>query len=158
MKMPLRIRCRGIVKTSGNGEALVSSDPISFYLVAPETGIVVEKGHCLEGVSIAGKVLIFPNGKGSSVVEIGGMHHLSKNGNLPQALIVERIDTVLVTAAVLLRVPLVDRVKKKDRERLQSGDHLIVNSHEDVILWTPDARGENRNTDVRRVIPIREGG
>jgi predicted aconitase with swiveling domain len=145
------------VKTIGSGEALVSRDPISFYLVAPETGIVVEKGHCLEGMSIAGKVLIFPNGKGSSVVEIGGMHQLSKNGNLPQALIVEKIDTVLVTAAVLLRVPLVDRIKKTDRARLQSGDHLTVNSHEDVILWTPGAFGENRNTDLRRMIPIREG-
>jgi predicted aconitase with swiveling domain len=157
MKKPMRIGCRGIVKTSGSGEALISSEPISFYLVAPETGIIVEKGHCLEGVSIAGKVLVFPNGKGSSVVEIGGMHQLSKNGNLPQALIVEKIDTVLVTAAVLLRVPLVDRVKKKDRERLQSGDHLIVDSQENVILWTPDARGENRNADLRRVIPIHEG-
>jgi len=143
------------VKTSGSGEILVSTDPISFYLVVPETGMVVEKGHCLEGVSIAGKVLIFPNGKGSSVVEIGGMHQLSKNGNLPQALIVEKIDTVLVTAAVLLRVPLVDRVQRKDRVRLGSGGHLVVNSLENLLLWTPRAHDE-RDADTRRMIPIRE--
>jgi predicted aconitase with swiveling domain len=156
MKEERRIPCRGIVKTSGSGDALISSDPISFYLVAPETGVIVEKGHCLEGVSIAGKVLIFPNGKGSSVVEIGGMHHLSKNGNLPQALIVEKLDTVLVTAAVLLRVPLVHKIAKRHRQRIESGDHLVVDSLENLILWTPKAGGEPKNSKKPRTIPIRE--
>jgi predicted aconitase with swiveling domain len=131
---PVRIPCRGIVRRKGLGEALVSADPISFYLVNAATGVIVEKGHCLEGQSIKGKVLIFPNGKGSSVVEIGGMHQLSKNGNLPQALIVGKIDTVLVTAAVLLQVPLVDRVGKKDNARLKSGERLAVIGDENVIL------------------------
>ena len=134
MKRKMRISCRGIVKEHGEGEALISSEPISFYLVNPENGVVVEKGHCLEGKTIKDKVLIFPNGKGSSVVEIGGMHHLSKSGNLPQALIVKNIDPVLVTAAVLLRVPLVDRVSKRDYERLRSGDRLTVWADENVIL------------------------
>ena len=47
-----RIISRGIVK----GEALVTSQPISFYGgVNPDTGIIVEKGHELEGKNIKGK-------------------------------------------------------------------------------------------------------
>ncbi len=41
---------------------------ISFFGgVDPETGVVVERGHELEGQCIAGKVLVFPTGKGSTV-------------------------------------------------------------------------------------------
>ena len=93
----------------------------------------MEKGHCLEGQSIAGKVLVFPNGRGSSVVEIGGLRHLSQNGKLPQGLIVEKIDTVLVTAAVLLRVPLADRVAKKDAARLKPGARVTLRADENAI-------------------------
>ena len=50
------------------GVALVSSEPISFFgLVDAETGTVIEKGHPLEGQSVAGRVLVFPTGKGSTV-------------------------------------------------------------------------------------------
>src|SRR5574341_1096984 len=44
----------------GEGEALVTSQPISFLgSIDPKTGVVVERGHELEGKSIKGKVLIF---------------------------------------------------------------------------------------------------
>ena len=59
---------RSISRGIGTGELLVSSEPISFLSgVDPETGIVVERGHPLEGRSIAGRVLAFPYGKGSTV-------------------------------------------------------------------------------------------
>jgi predicted aconitase with swiveling domain len=35
--------------------------------VDSETALVVEKGHELEGMSISGKVLVFPTGKGSTL-------------------------------------------------------------------------------------------
>ncbi|MFW6136146.1 MAG: aconitase X swivel domain-containing protein, partial [Chloroflexota bacterium] len=50
------------------GRALVSSEPIGFLGgVDPDTGLVIEPGHPLEGQSIAGCVLVFPTGKGSTV-------------------------------------------------------------------------------------------
>ncbi len=45
------------------GEVLISEDPINFYIVKPETGILFEKDHDLEGKSIAGKILVFPSDK-----------------------------------------------------------------------------------------------
>ncbi|HDN80985.1 MAG TPA: DUF126 domain-containing protein, partial [Chloroflexi bacterium] len=50
------------------GEALVSPEPIGFLGgVDPETGVVVERGHPLEGQRVSGRVLVFPTGKGSTV-------------------------------------------------------------------------------------------
>ena len=50
------------------GEALVSNEDISFFGgVDPDTGIVVEKDHPLKGISVTGKILVFPQGKGSTV-------------------------------------------------------------------------------------------
>ena len=66
-----------------DGEALVTSMGISFYGgVDPETGKVVEKGHALEGQSIAGKVLVFPTGKGSTVGSYT-LYRLEEGGERP---------------------------------------------------------------------------
>ena len=62
-------KCHPICKGKAEGKALVSRDDICFYLADPETGNVIEKGHSLKGRSVAGAVLIFPTGKGSSVFD-----------------------------------------------------------------------------------------
>ena len=63
-----QLKGRLISKGKGEGEALVTSQPISFYGgVDPNTGIVIEKGHELQGQSVKGKILVFPQGKGSTV-------------------------------------------------------------------------------------------
>ena len=61
--------CHKISEGCAEAEAIVSKDHIMFYLMNPETGEVIEKAHDLEGRSVAKKVLIFPGGKGSSVVQ-----------------------------------------------------------------------------------------
>jgi len=64
-----------------SGEALVSQMGISFYGgVDPETGIIIEARHDLQGQSIAGKVLVFPSGKGSTVGSYI-LYRLKKNGH-----------------------------------------------------------------------------
>ena len=64
----MKLQGRKIYPGNARGEALVSTQAISFFGgVDPESGMVVERGHELEGQSIAGKVLVFPTGKGSTV-------------------------------------------------------------------------------------------
>ena len=59
---------RVIKSGRGEGPALVSTVPIGFLGgVDPDTGIILEPGHPLQGKSVAGKVLVFPTGKGSTV-------------------------------------------------------------------------------------------
>ena len=61
----MKLNARKISKGKTKGKLLVSKDSISFFGgVDPDTGIVVEKGHDLEGKTITDKILVFPNGKG----------------------------------------------------------------------------------------------
>jgi Uncharacterized conserved protein len=78
-------------------------------------------------------VLVFPTGKGSSVVQIDGLYQLEMNGNLPKAMIIKEPETVLICAAVLSNVPLVDRVEKDLLEVISTGDHVEVDSDRGTI-------------------------
>ena len=59
---------RVIREGNAEGSALVSSEPVSFYGgVDLDTGVVVERDHPLHGEALAGRVLVIPRGKGSTV-------------------------------------------------------------------------------------------
>jgi predicted aconitase with swiveling domain len=106
----LHIVARSISRGVGTGELLVSPAPISFLSgVDPETGIIVEKGHPLYGKCIAGKVLAFPFGKGSTVGSYV-LYALSRNGHAPAAIINEEAEPIIVTGAIIAKIPMVDRI------------------------------------------------
>ncbi|MCK5022795.1 MAG: DUF126 domain-containing protein, partial [Candidatus Aenigmarchaeota archaeon] len=91
---------RSISPGKAEGEAIVSSEPIGFYGgIDIETGNVIEKGHELEGQSVKDKILVFPNGKGSTVGSyvIYGMH---KNGVGPKAIINKETETIVATGVI----------------------------------------------------------
>ena len=71
--MSKKYSCHKISEGKAQAEAVVSKDRVMFYLMRPEDGVVIEASHNLEGKSIAKKVMVFPGGKGSSVVQADGM-------------------------------------------------------------------------------------
>lgn len=120
------IRGRGISGGCGTGQALVSNAAISFLSgVNPETGTIVEKGHPLEGQSIAGRVLVFPYGKGSTVGSYV-IYALSRNGRAPAAMVNEEAEPIIAVGAIIGRIPLVDRLEG-GLSRLHDGDLIRVN-------------------------------
>lgn len=130
-----RINCHKIAEGKAEGEVLISQDDICFYLVNPENGVVIEKGHSLEGQSVAGKVLIFPSGKGSSVVQADGLYQLAMQGTGPSAMIIEYPETVLVASAIIMEVPLVDKVERVFYEQVRDGDRIELNANEGYIRF-----------------------
>ena len=120
--------CHKISEGQGSGELLVTRDDMCFYLVDPPTGKVIEDGHELQGVSIAGKVLVFPNGKGSSVVQADGLFQLQKAGQAPRALVIQNPDTTLVASAIILEIPMVDRVDATFYKTARSGMRAVVDA------------------------------
>ena len=101
---------RKISTGNASGPALVSSMGISFYGgVDPETGIVVEKGHELEGQSIAGRVLIFPTGKGSTVGSYT-LYRLKKAGRAPAAILNAEAETITAVGCIISDIPCVDQI------------------------------------------------
>jgi len=121
-------KCRKILKGKGEGEAIVSTDPICFYLCDPKTGKVIEKGHSITGKTVAGKVLVVKSGKGSSVVMVDGLYQLKMQDNLPAAIIVRDIEPVLVSCAAVVGVPVVDRLEVNPYEAIKDGDKVIVDA------------------------------
>ena len=129
----MEIRCRKISEGKVDGEVIVSKDSVCFYLVEPETGVVVEKNHDIEGKSIAGKILVMPSGKGSSVVQADGLFKLAKNDKAPKAMIIEHADTVLVTGAIIMEIPMVHKVEDKFYKTVIDGDVVSLDADKGII-------------------------
>jgi len=124
------LKGRSIVPGRSRGSALVSTKPISFLGgVDPETGIIIERGHDLEGKSVKGKVLCFPHGHGSTVGSYV-LYSLAKKGLGPKAIINEVMDPVIVVGAIIADIPMVDRV---DVSQIATGDEVEVDGKKGVI-------------------------
>lgn len=126
--------CHTIAEGTATGQVLFSKDPFCFYLVDPGTGVVIDKNHCLYGQSIAGKVLVFPNGSGSSVVQADGMYQLKMAGNEPRAMVVSNLDTTLVASAIIMEMPLVNDVSRAFYDDTHDGDVVTVDATSGRIL------------------------
>ncbi len=118
-----QLKGRIIYKGKAEGEALVTSMPISFYGgVDPNTGVVIEKGHELNGVSIKGKVLVFPQGKGSTVGSYT-LYRLKKNGVAPVAMINKETETIVAVGAIISEIPFIDKI---DVSKIKTGDKITI--------------------------------
>ena len=114
---------RSIYQGTAQGQALVSRMGISFFGgVDPDSGVVVEKGHELEGQSVCGKVLVFPSGKGSTVGSYT-LYRLKQNGKAPAAIINAECETITAVGCIIAEIPCVDRIAI---EAIQSGTLVHV--------------------------------
>lgn len=108
--MILILAGRGISKGVGEGQVLVSNAPISFLSgVDPDTGVVVEKGHPIEGRCIAGTVLAFDHGKGSTVGSYV-LYALSRNGHAPAAIVNREAEPIIAVGAIIGEIPMIDHI------------------------------------------------
>ncbi len=129
----MKLKGRKVVGGYAEGEALVSADPVSFYGgVDPETGIVVEPGHAVEGECITGKVFVFPTGKGSTVGSYV-IYRMSKLGTAPAALVNSETEAIIATGCVISGIPLVDKLDRDPLLEIKSGDLLKVSADEGVV-------------------------
>jgi len=131
----MKIVGRAISKGIGNGKALLSKDAISFLGgVDPKTGIVVEKGHALEGKCIAGTVLVFPRGKGSTVGSYV-MLQLAKNCVAPAAIINLEAEPIIAVGAIISKIPMVDKLEKDPFAMLKNGMAIEVDGEKGTATF-----------------------
>lgn len=121
---------RSIYSGSVEGLALVSLMGISFFGgVDPDTGIVLERDHDLEGQSLAGKILVFPSGKGSTVGSYT-LYRLKHNGLAPAAIVNAECETIIAVGCIIAEIPCVDHVPL---ENLQTGMRLAVDGEQGTV-------------------------
>jgi uncharacterized protein len=119
----MEMKCHRVACGCARGEALVTREAISFLgNIDAKTGVVVDPAHELFGQCIAGKVLIFPGGKGSTVGSYV-IYQLKKRGLAPAAMINIRSEPIVAVGAIISGIPLVDRVTE---EILQTKNGTMV--------------------------------
>ncbi len=126
----MKLQGRPIYRGTASGETLVTRMGISFFGgVDPDSGIVVEKGHELEGQSIAGRVLVFPSGKGSTVGSYT-LYRLKRNGKAPAAIINAECETITAVGCIISEIPCVDHIPL---DRLISGQTVSVDGTKGTV-------------------------
>jgi Uncharacterized conserved protein len=129
----MKINGRIIARGQAAGKVLMTKDPISFLgNVNPETGEVVDPNHELFGKSIKDMILVFPQGKGSTVGSYV-IYQLKKNNAAPAAIINLECEPIVAVGAIISAIPMIDKLEQNPYEILKDGDEITVNSAEGFI-------------------------
>ena len=132
----IEIRGRCVVPGVAEGEALVTTEPISGWGgVDPRNGTVVETRHELRGQSFAGKVLVFPGAKGSS--GWSAQFHLARlMGTAPAAWLFNHMTTKVALGAVVSHSPAMTDFDQDPLEVIRTGDWVKVDATKGVVTIT----------------------
>ena len=130
--------CRVVPGVAG-GEVLRTSQPISFWGgVDPASGLINDPRHELYNQSVAGKVLVFPFGKGSSTGSLIILE-LARVNKSPAAIVNVRTEPILATGPIVCKhfygkiIPILT-LDENAFQMLQTGQHVTVNATEGFIV------------------------
>lgn len=127
------IKCRKISKGIAKGEVIITRESLSFLGgVDPDEGTVIDAKHELNGRKIAGKVLIMPSGKGSTVGSYV-IYQMAKNNTAPLAIVAVEAEPIIATGAIMAGIPMVDRPEDDILNFLKDGDLVEVNADSGLL-------------------------
>jgi len=134
----MRLQGRGITGGRMDGLALVSHTPLSFLGgLDPDSGTVRDPQSDIVGASLAGRIFVFPQGKGSTVGSYV-LYAACRRGVGPTAILCGRAETIVAAGAVIADLPLVDGV---DIFAVETGDRIAVDGGSGGVEL-PDVREE----------------
>ena len=122
----MKLEGRTISKGRASGKVLKLENPLSFLGgVEGSTGEVkVENGG-----NVAGKILVFPRGNGSTVGSFV-MYDLMVHGKAPAAVINSSAETIVATGAVISSIPMVDGI---DVNLIHDGDEVTLDADSGTV-------------------------
>lgn len=123
----MRVEGRTISPGRASGRVLRLDEPLSFL-----GGVDGSTGELRVGPggNVAGRVLVFPRGKGSTVGSFV-MYDLMVHGCAPAAVINESAETIVATGAVISSIPMVDMVPSV--YMFEDGDEVTVDADAGVV-------------------------
>jgi len=123
---------RPVIAGSAEGIALVSKEPLSFWGgYNANTGEIIDRRHERSGAVAAGRVFVFPQGKGSSTSSAVLLESIRK-GAAPAAIINLKTDPILALGALPIVV-----LPDEDFFSISEGDHLAVEPDGTVKVGHP---------------------
>ncbi|UCH07065.1 MAG: DUF126 domain-containing protein [Deltaproteobacteria bacterium] len=128
-----KIRGKSVTGGMTEGDAIVTRMPISFTGgMDPNSGIIREPNHELEGQSVAGKILVFPAGKGSTTGS-WQFYATYKRGNAPKGIINVKAEGVVAVAAIITGTPMMHQLEDDPLECISTGDFVRINADEGYV-------------------------
>ena len=133
------LRGHGVVEGVAEGEAIVTRQAFAFsHGVDPKTGIVTDLRHELKGQSLAGRILIYPQGRGSTTGDLW-MLELARCGKSPAAIINVETDPITVAGSVLSKliygttIPIIEKLEKNPLDTIETGDYILVDANRGTV-------------------------
>jgi predicted aconitase with swiveling domain len=125
------MRGKVIIRGQAAGEALVSSEPLSFWGgYDHRTGEIIDQRHPLAGAVAAGRILVLPFARGSSTTTAVLLEAVRAR-TAPAALLTTGADSFFALASIVADelygrpIPLI-ALEPADFALLQTGDWIIV--------------------------------
>jgi predicted aconitase with swiveling domain len=126
------LKGRKVIGGTAEGEALVSKMPLMGWCnVNVKEGFTTERNHPLFEVPFKGKVLVFPEPRGSG--GFVGYGRTRAYGTNPAAFIYRKGNNLTVFAAMNMKVPTVTDFDQDPVEIIETGDHVLVNGDEGIV-------------------------
>jgi len=126
------LRGRKVIGGIAEGEALVSKKPLMGWgNVNEKLGFTTERNHPLFEVPFKGKVLVFPEPRGSG--GFMGYGRTRAYGNHPAAFVYRKGCTLTIFAAMIAKIPTVTDFDIDPLEVIETGDYVIVNGDEGIV-------------------------
>ena len=130
----IKLKGRKVVGGKAQGEAIVTQKSITFFGgVDPLTGILTEAGHQLEGVNLAGKVLVYPTGKGSTGSSYC-IYDMVIRGTAPVAFVQIKAEPIATIGAIMGNIPVVDSFDQNPTEVIANGDYVEVDGDTGIVI------------------------
>lgn len=96
-----------LVRGRARGSVIRTAHPINFLgMIDKRTGMVGDPSHDLHGRTLAGSILVFPHGIGSSVGAYT-IYSTKSYGVAPAAMICGKADLTVATGCAIANIPLV---------------------------------------------------
>jgi predicted aconitase with swiveling domain len=133
------IRGRVLVEAEGQGEALMTTEPLSFWGGYDQvTGEIIDRRHPLSGQNASGRVLGLPASRGSSTTTAVLLEAV-RRGTAPAAILTVGADSFLCLAAIVAdelyqrTVPVV-ALSAEDFAAIQTGAWISVHADGSVEM------------------------
>jgi hypothetical protein len=121
----LKLKGRSIFPGKASGIVIKVDEPFGFL-----GGVDGSTGELSSGMgNIAGKVFVFPSGKGSTVGSYV-MYDLALHEKAPVAIINSDAETIVTTGAVISSIPMVDKI---DVSLIHNGDEINLDAEAGTI-------------------------
>lgn len=122
-----------IVRGRARGTVICARHPLNFLGgIDKKTGRVRDEKHDLFGRSVGGKILVFPNGVGSSVGAYT-IYSLRYNKAAPLAMVCLHADITTASGCAISNIPLVV-AGREDYESLRDGQEVLVDAVDGKVL------------------------